>query len=175
MLRDVRLKKPIDEALRDTFSKNSTDVDLSYHSVTEEQFADWPLHKKVNYCYDNFDKVFLKVKEKSYRVNLYPRNNTSDTPQSKIINGRKMKIIRLVYSESSKAPMAEVEVSNSVYKPSERGFVSLLSSNLEFYYYERYNHITHRNEYVYWNYDKQMWELGGATTTTTSYTDKFDF
>lgn len=175
MLKDNSLKRPVDEILRETFSKNSTDVDLSYHSVTENQFANWPLHKKVNYCYDNFDRVFLKVKEKSYRVNLYPSNNTADTPKSKVINGTKMRIIRLVYSESSNAPMAEVEVYNSVDKSNERGFVSLLSPNLEFYYYERYNHITCRNEYVYWNYDKQIWEPGRTTTTTTSHSGKFDF
>ena len=176
MLRDNSLKRPIDEILRETFSKNSTDVDLSYHSVTENEFAKWSLYKKVNYCYDNFDRVFLKVKEDSYRVNLYPHKNTVDAPKSKIINGKKMRIIRLVCNEGSNAPtMAEVEVYNSGDEPNEKGFVSLLSSNLEFYYYEKYNLITQRNEYVYWNYDKQMWEPGRTTTTTTSHSGKFDF
>lgn len=86
-----------------------------------------------------------------------------------------MRVIRLVYSESSNAPMAEVEVYNPPHKDNERGYVSLLSPNLEFYYYEKYNPITQRNEYVYWNYDKQMWEPGRTTTTTTSYSGKFDF
>ena len=86
-----------------------------------------------------------------------------------------MRVIRLVYSESSNAPMAEVEVYNPLYKDNERGYVSLLSPNLEFYYYEKYNLITQRNEYVYWNYDKQMWEPGRTTTTTTSHSGKFNF